>query len=81
MYCMIPTIRNLDPEAYRALKARAALSGRTIGDLMSEAIQTYLAGPDPFAKRASLRDLTPEDAGPGSEHLSDEIDAIVYGAS
>jgi len=79
MYDMITTIRNLDPEAYRALKARAALSGRTVGELVSEAIQTYLAAPDPFGKRGSLRDLTPEDAGPGSEHLSDDIDAIVYG--
>jgi plasmid stability protein len=76
---MRTTIRNLDPEAYRALQARAALSGRTVGDLVSEAIQTYLTAPDPFAKRGSLRDLTPEDAGPGSERLSDEIDAVVYG--
>lgn len=62
---MIRLIRSLDPKAYRALKARAVLSGRTVGDLMSEAIQIYLAGPDPFARRGSLRDLTREDAGPG----------------
>jgi hypothetical protein len=78
-YFMRKTIRNLDPEAYRALKARAARSGRTVGGLISEAIQTYLAAPDPFAKRGSLQDVTPEDAGPGWEHLSDDIDAIVYG--
>jgi plasmid stability protein len=76
---MVRIIRNLDPEAYRALQAQAAFSGRLVGDLVSEAIQTYLAGPDPLAKRGSLRDLTPEDDGPGSEHLSDDIDAIVYG--
>ena len=79
MWNRVRLIRNLDTTAHRALKARAGLSRRTVGDLMSEAIRTYLAGPDPFAKRGSLRNLTPEDAGPGSEHLSDDIDAIVYG--
>ena len=79
MWNMVRLIRNLDTTAYRALKARAGLSERTVGDLMSEAIRRYLAGPDSFAKRGSLRNLTPEDAGPGSEHLSDDIDAIVYG--
>jgi plasmid stability protein len=75
---MIRWIRNLDPDAYRALKARANMSGRTIGDLISDAIRSYLARPERLPKRGSLRDLTPEDAGPGSEHLSDDLDAIVY---
>jgi hypothetical protein len=78
MWNMIRWIRNLDPEAYRALKARTNLSERTVGDLISDAIRSYLAAPYPFSKRGSLRDLTPEDAGPGSEHMSDAIDATVY---
>ena len=40
---MDTTIRNLDPTAYRALRARAVLEGRTIGELISEAIRAYLA--------------------------------------
>ena len=35
---MDTTIRNLDPRAYRALKAQASFEGRTIGDAVNEAI-------------------------------------------
>jgi hypothetical protein len=77
---MDTTIRNLDEEAYRALKARAALQGKTIGEVMNEAIRAYLARPDLLPKRGSLRDLTPESYPEGNERLSEEIDAIVYGS-
>ena len=74
------TIRNLDPDAYRQLKARAALTGRTIGELVNEAIWAYLARwPVEPAERRSLKDLAPEDYGDGQERLSEEIDALVYG--
>jgi plasmid stability protein len=33
------TIRNLDEDVYRRLKARAALRGATVGELMNEAIR------------------------------------------
>jgi len=38
-------VQNLDEEAYRALKARAALTGKTIGEVVTEAIRCYLALP------------------------------------
>jgi plasmid stability protein len=75
---MDTTIRNLDESAYRELKARAALTGKTIGQLVNEAIRSYLARPD-IRRRGSLRDLMPEEYPEGSERLSEEIDAIVYG--
>ena len=77
---MDTTIRNLDEAAYRELKAKAALLGKTIGELMNEAIRAYLAQAIWLPKRGSLRDLVPESYGEGSENLSGEIDAIVYGA-
>lgn len=76
---MDTTIRNLDPVAYRMLKARAALTGRTVGDAVNEAIRAWLARPDPGQKTASFFDLAPEDYGAGNERLSEEVDAIVYG--
>jgi plasmid stability protein len=76
---MVTTIRNLDPEAYRMLKARAALTGRTIGDLVSEAIRAFLAREDHSPRRGSLRDLVPQKYPRGTERLSEEIDSIVYG--
>jgi plasmid stability protein len=76
---MDTTIRNLDEGAYRELKARAALSGKTIGELVTEAIRGYLARPTALTKRGSLRDLTPEAYPKGNERLSEQVDAIVYG--
>ena len=77
---MDTTIRNLDKEAYRALKARAALTGKTIGSLLNEAIQCYLVRPETVSKRpGSLSNLIPEKYPKGNERLSEEIDTIVYG--
>jgi plasmid stability protein len=78
---MDTTIRNLDPKAYRALKARAVLLGKNVGDAVNEAIRAWLARPESQPKRGSLRDLRPVALPKGSERLSEEIDDIVYGAS
>jgi len=76
---MDTTIRNLDPQIYRTLKARAALTGRNVGDLVNEALRGYLGRPGPTEKRGSLRQLEPVAFADGNERLSEEIDAIVYG--
>jgi plasmid stability protein len=76
---MDTTIRNLDPKTYRALKARAALLGKTVGAAVNEAIQAYLAQPANRSRRGSVRDLVPEAYDAGNERLSEEIDTIVYG--
>ena len=76
---MDTTVRNLDEQAYRALRARAVLEGRTVGELISEAIRDYLGRPAVKRGSASLRALRPEPYPEGNERLSSEIDAIVYG--
>ena len=76
---MDTTIRNLNETGYRALKARAALSGRTIGEMINEAIQAYLRRPDPSIRLGSLRDLKPQTYPRGTNRLSEEIDSEVYG--
>lgn len=76
---MDTTIRNLDERAYRRLKARAALEGRTIGAVLNDAIRAYLGRPGPEGRTATLRDLTPEMYPEGSERLSEQVDAVVYG--
>ncbi len=73
---MDTTIRNLDEQAYRMLRARAVLEGKTVGELISEAIRQYLAGQP---RTSSLRELKPEPFPEGNEHLSLEIDSIAYG--
>lgn len=76
---MDTTIRNLDEDAYRALKARAALSGKTMGEAVNEAIRVYLATIDPFQRTGSLDELRPRTYPEGNERLSEEVDAVVYG--
>jgi plasmid stability protein len=76
---MDTTVRNLDSQAYRALRARAVLEGRTVGDLISEAIRSYLGRPPIRRGTASLRALRPEPYPEGNERLSTEIDRAVYG--
>lgn len=76
---MDTTIRNLDESAYRALKARAALTGKTIGETVNEAIRAYLSSAHPIPKTGSLRDLRPRSYPKGSEDLSETIDATLYG--
>jgi len=76
---MDTTIRNLDEAVYRAVKARAALQGRTVGEIVNDALRSYLARELP-EKRGSLADLKPERYPRGNERLSRRIDAIVYGA-
>jgi len=79
LYEMDTTVRNLDEQAYRALRARAVLEGRTVGELMSEAIRSYLGRGAVRRGNASLRALLPEPYPEGTEELSSSIDAIVYG--
>lgn len=76
---MDTTIRNLDERAYRELKARAALSGRTIGETVNEAIRAYLARPDLSHRVGSLADIEPLEYPEGNERLSEQVDAVVYG--
>jgi hypothetical protein len=73
------TIRNLDERAFRSLKAWAVREGKTVGQAVSEAIRAYLAGPGARRGTRSLEELRPEPYREGSERLSEEIDAVVYG--
>lgn len=72
------TIRNVDDEAYRRLKAQAALEDRTMGEVLTDAIEVYLEG-EPAGGSGSLADLEPVDLGPGSEDLSTEHDEALHG--
>ena len=77
---MDTTIRDIDEKIYRALKARAELVGKTVSEIVNEAIQAYLGRPDLHDKRGSLKYLTPEEYPEGNERLSETINTIVYGS-
>ena len=73
------TMENIDEHAYETLRARALLQGRSVRDLLNEAVQAYLARVPEGLGRSSLRALEPEPFPEGNERTSEEIDAIVYG--
>ena len=79
MVRMDTTVRNLDDDAYRLLKARAAVEGRNVGEVLSDAIREYVANDAPGTKRGSLADVAPIGYPKGNERLSEDIDAVVYG--
>ena len=80
-------IQDLDDSTYRAIRARAALEGRPVGELATEALRAYLA------RNASAEGVAPDEAINGAAEelrLLDEtpstrrgrdgkpIDEIVY---
>ena len=75
---MDTTIRNLDENAYRALRARAVMERKTVGALVTEAIRGYLARPAVRHNLSTLRLLHPQPFPPGNVGLSMEIDEILY---
>ena len=76
---MDATIRDLDENAFRALRARAVAEGRNVEDLLNEAMRAYLSRVRVTERRSSLRDLNPEPFPDGNEQLSQEIDVLDYG--
>lgn len=78
---MDTTIRNLDERLYREMKGRAALTGQTLGQVLNEAMAVYLAQPQGDDAGVSLASLGPLPFPEGSTHGSEQVDAVVYGAS
>jgi len=52
-------IRNVPTELHRALKARAALEGRSMSELLLEQMTAWLALPTELELREQLRDAEP----------------------
>jgi hypothetical protein len=79
---MNATMRNIDERLYRLLKARAAGEGRAVGEVLDDAIREYLLSRRIQRRKRRSRpgflDLGPVDLGPGTEHLSAEIDDALF---
>lgn len=76
---MDATIRNLDEDAYRSLKAWAAYRGQTVGQALSELIRANVGSFQRPDRRGTLANLPTFKLPPGNERLSEEIDKVVYG--
>jgi plasmid stability protein len=75
---MDTTIRNLDERLYREMKGRAALTGRTLGQVVNEAMAVYLSRPPESSETISIADIEPLPFPSGEADLSERVDAIVY---
>jgi hypothetical protein len=71
------TVRDVDERVFREFKAEAVKRGMTLGSALTLAMEKFkssLAG-----KRAKLTAYKPVAWGKGTERVSEEVDAILYG--
>ena len=69
-------IRNIDAPTYRAARARAALEGRSVGEVVTEALRDYLARNSVAENPSTLLDQ-PE--GPQDEERNGTpVDEVVF---
>ncbi len=62
-------IRNVPTELHRALKARAAMAGKSMSELLLEEMEAWLALPSELELRGQLRDAEPFDMTESSAEL------------
>jgi plasmid stability protein len=71
-------IPDLDDSTYRAIRARAALEGRPVGELITEALRAYLARTAATENMARLLDEPEECASAKQERTGPPVDEVVY---
>jgi len=71
-------IRDLDASTYRSLRARAALEGRPLGDVATDALRAYLARNPAAGDIAHLLDAPEEGTPARQEHNGKPVDEVVY---
>lgn len=72
------TIRNVDEEAWRRLKAHAAYHDMSIGEALNQVVTRELQAPHRKPKPISFFDIPPVQVPPGAEtNLSARVDEIL----
>ncbi|HLC54972.1 MAG TPA: hypothetical protein VJJ75_00405 [Candidatus Nanoarchaeia archaeon] len=72
------SVKNVEKELFRQLKADAVKEGVQVGDALNLAIKLYLDRKRKKPK-VSFLDLKPQNWGKGSERTSEQTDEILYG--
>lgn len=76
------TIRNVNPEFWREFKASAIKKGLSVGEAINLALKTFTMETEAkkTKKQKEIWDLEPVAfSGPDAEHLSENIDNVLYG--
>ncbi len=72
------TIRNLQETIFRRFKARAVEEDMKLGDALTQAMEMWL-GMRKEKPKHKLTGLPMSDWGKGNEHVSKNVDKILYG--
>jgi len=70
------TVKEVNEKAFRELKAFAVHHNMHVGAALSLAIESWLATMK--NRKDTLSTLKPVNWGKGTEHLSEEVDSILY---
>jgi len=73
------TVKEVDKETFNELKAEAIKRKIKVGMALTWAIENWLSSLK--KTKESLSDWKPRKWGPGTEHLSEQIDEVLYGDS
>lgn len=71
------TVRDVDQEVFREFKAEAIKRGLTMGSALTIAMEKFKA--ELTKKKPKFTSLKPVPWGKGTEHVSEEVDKILYG--
>ena len=71
------TIKNIDEKTFREFKAAAIGNGMKMGAAITLAMEKFKQ--ELLRKKGKFTDLEPINWGKGTEHLSEEMDKILYG--
>jgi DNA-binding transcriptional regulator LsrR (DeoR family) len=71
------TVKNVDEETFKELKATAIKNKMNVGSALSIAMHEWVQKMN--VKREKLLDFVPFKGGKGTERLSEQVDEILYG--
>ncbi len=71
------TVRDVDPDVFREFKADATRRGFKLGSALTFAMVKFRS--ELKKKKDKFTILKPTPWGKGTEHLSEEVDKILYG--
>ena len=70
------TVRDVDKDVFREFKAEATRQGMKVGSALTLAMLKFKSD---LRKKKKLTLWEPVDWGPGNEHVSEQVDDIMYG--
>jgi len=68
------TVRDVNPAVFQEFKASAVRKGLKLGSALSLAMEKFLSQ-EPKLRFTSLKPIS---WGPGTEHVSEDVDKILY---